>query len=349
MSAPSIPLAAMSSPARAKSQWIISKRDDITWFFGSASISYLVLVLMAAGAPVIPFQLVWFFGIDGPHVLSTVTRTYFDKTERAKLGRFLWILVPLMLVGPVMVWAGLNSLFMLLAVCWQHFHIVKQHFGFMMIYKAKVKDRDRTDFWLDRIFLLASLFVPLGWFILSTRPAITTAIPTLAWASKIALAAYIVLTTGWIVRQLLKMSGGAPVNWPKLALLATVVPLQWLALLHASHYGPDGILRAGIVLGLFHSFQYHRLMWFHNKNRYTEPGARERYGFAAHLVSGVGIYLAVAISLHFLTTFLPQMIFPYNQAVSAMVWGFAFTHYCLDSRIWHVRTDKGLASALRMG
>src|SRR5262249_13642173 len=129
MSAPSIPLAAMSSPASAKSQWIISKREDITWFFSSAAISYLVLALMAAGAPVIPFQLVWFFGIDGPHVLSTVTRTYFDKSERTKLGWFLWILIPLMLVGPIMVWAGLGSLYMLLAVCWQHFHIVKQHFG----------------------------------------------------------------------------------------------------------------------------------------------------------------------------------------------------------------------------
>ena len=63
-------------------------------------------------------------------------------------------------------------------------------------------------------------------------------------------------------------------NWPKLGLLMTVIPLQWLALLYASHYGPDGILRAGIALGLFHSFQYHRLMWFHNRNRYTEPGAR---------------------------------------------------------------------------
>ena len=45
-----------------------------------------------------------------------------------------------------MVWAGLASLFFLFAVCWQQFHIVKQHFGFMMLYKAKNKDRDRHGF-----------------------------------------------------------------------------------------------------------------------------------------------------------------------------------------------------------
>ena len=136
-------------------------------------------------------------------------------------------------------------------------------------------------------------------------------------------------------------------NWPKLGLLITVIPLQWLALLNASHYGPDGILRAGIALGLFHSFQYHRLMWFHNRNRYTEPGALQRHGLAARLVSNVGVYIAIAIGLNLVLNFIPSALLPY-QTAQAAVWGVAFTHYCMDARIWRVRSDKGLAAALRM-
>jgi len=341
------PATGVSISERAPSRWIISRRQDLIWFIGSALISYFALGLMAVGVGVALIQFIWFFGIDGPHVQSTITRTYFDKAERARLGWYLWIPVPLFLLGPAMVWAGLTSLFFLFAVCWQQFHIVKQHFGFMMLYKAKNKDRDRTDFLMDRWLLLSSLLIPLGIFVLRTRPIVTQTIPLLLWLPAVALGLYAVLAAAWLVRQAQKLRAGAPMNWPKLGLLVTVIPLQWLALLNASHYGPEGILRAGIALGLFHSFQYHRLMWFHNRNRYTEPGALQRHGLAARLVSNVGVYIAIAIGLNLVLDFIPSALLPY-QFAQATVWGLAFTHYCMDARIWRVRSDKGLAAALRM-
>ncbi|MEO8049242.1 MAG: hypothetical protein ABI833_02400 [Acidobacteriota bacterium] len=339
--------AGISLSERTRSRWIISQRQDLIWFIGSALISYLALGLMTLGVGVALIQFIWFFGIDGPHVQSTITRTYFDKAERARLGWFLWIPVPLLLWGPAMVWAGGAGLFFLFAVCWQQFHIVKQHFGFMMLYKAKNKDRDRTDFLLDRWLLLSSLLIPLGMFVLRTQPIITNTFPLLAWIPSVAIGVYGLLAIVWLLRQAQKLRAGAPMNRPKLGLLLTVIPLQWLALLSASHYGPDGILRAGITLGLFHSFQYHRLMWFHNRNRYTEPGALERHGLAARLVSNVGVYLAIAIGLNLVLNFIPSALLPY-QTAQAAVWGVAFTHYCMDARIWRVRSDKGLAAALRM-
>ena len=341
------PAAGISLPERLPSRWIISRWQDLIWFIGSALIGYLALGLMAVGVEVSLLQFIWFFGIDGPHVQSTITRTYFDKAERAKLGWYLWIPVPFLLLGPVMVWAGLTSLFFLFAVCWQQFHIVKQHFGIMMLYKAKNKDRDRSDFLLDRWLLLSSLLIPLGMFVLRTRPALTQTVPPLAWLTPVALGLYAILGTAWLLRQAQKLRSGAPMNWPKLGLLLTVIPLQWLALLYASHYGPDGILRAGIALGLFHSFQYHRLMWFHNRNRYTEPGALHRHGLAARLVSNAWVYIVIAVGLNFVLNFIPSALLPFQYA-QATIWGFAFTHYCMDARIWRVRSDKGLAAALRM-
>jgi len=340
------PQAGLSFPGAAPARWIISRGQDLTWFVGSALTGYLALGLMAAGVPVLPIMMFWLLLVDGPHVFSTVTRTYCDRAERSRLGWFLWIPAPLMLVGPAMAWAGKMPLFLLFAVCWQHFHIVKQHFGFMMLYKAKNQERSREDFLLDRWFLLTSLFVPLALFVLRTQPALA-AIAPLLWLSTAATWGYVVLTAAWCFRQVQKLRSGAAMNWPKLSLLAVVVPLQWLALLHASQYGAGGILRAGIALGLFHSFQYHRLMWFHNHNRYTQPGAEERNGLAARLATSVSKYLAVAIGLHFVVSYLPQTLYP-SEVIQAAAWGIPFTHYMLDARIWHVRSDRELAAALRM-
>jgi len=339
------PAAGVSLAGSRQTQWIISKRQDLIWFIGSAVISYLALGAMTLGVGVALIQFIWFFGIDGPHVQSTITRTYFDKEERARLGWFLWIPVPLLLAGPLVVWAGFASLFFLFAVCWQQFHIVKQHFGFMMLYKGK--NKDRTDFLLDRWLLLGSLLIPLGMFVLRTRPVIIQTVPLLAWLPTVAVSLWALLAVAWLLRQAQKLRAGLPMNWPKLGLLAMTIPLQWVALLYGSHYGPNGIVRAGIALGLFHSFQYHRLMWFHNSNRYSEPGAVERHGLAAHLVGSFGVYIVVAIVLNLVLNFIPSAMLPYTTAQAA-VWGVAFTHYCMDARIWHVRSDKGLAAALRM-
>jgi len=339
------PTAGISLAERPPSRWIISRSQDLIWFIGSALISYFALGLMALGVEVALIQFIWFFGIDGPHVQSTITRTYFDKAERARLGWYLWIPVPLLLVGPAVALAGFASLFFLFAVCWQQFHIVKQHFGIMMLYKAK--NKDRGDFLLDRWFLLSSLLIPLAMFVLRTQPGFIQVLPVLAWLPRVAIGLYAILVAGWLLRQVQKLREGMPLNWPKLGLLAMVVPLQWIALLYGSHFGPNGIVRAGILLGLFHSLQYHRLMWFHNRNRYTEPGALQRHGLAARLVSNVGVYIAIAIVLNLLLNFIPSALLPY-QAAQAALWGVAFTHYCMDARIWHVRSDKALATALRM-
>ena len=127
-----------------------------------------------------------------------------------------------------------------------------------------------------------------------------------------------------------------------------MIPLQWLIFMHASTLGPDGILRAGITLGLFHSFQYHRLLWFHNRNRYAVPQAWQKFGIAAFFAKDFGYYLFTAIGLNLLLSILPQTMNPQVEWIKAAVWAFPFTHYMLDSKIWRVRGNKDLAAALRI-
>jgi hypothetical protein len=335
--------ASIQSPWR--SNWIISRKDDLIWFIGSAAISYIAYGLMEAGLPITLIYLIWLIGIDGPHVMATVTRTYFDKQERKRLGWYLWIIVPLCFAGPLMVWLGKASLFYLFAVCWQHYHIAKQHFGFIMLWKAKNKERDPLDLKLDRWFLLTSTILPLALFVIKTRLA---DFRTVQMAGDGAIAMYIAFTGVYLIHQVKKYRAGLPMNSPKLLLLAVLVPLQWLIFTHAATLGPDGILRAGITLGLFHSFQYHRLLWFHNRNRYTVPEGREKFGLAAFLARDFGLYIFTAIALNLLLSILPQTMNPGVAWISAAIWGIPFTHYIIDSKIWRVRGNKELAAALRI-
>ncbi|HTC87769.1 MAG TPA: hypothetical protein VK686_05690 [Bryobacteraceae bacterium] len=329
----------------AGTNWIISRRDDLVWFIGPAAISYLALGLMVAGFPITPIYLTWFLFVDGPHVMGTITRTYLDKQERKRLGWFMWVIVPLVLIGPLMVWAGQSSLFYLFAVCWQHYHIAKQHMGFMMLWKAKNKERDPLDLKLDRWFMLSSTVLPLALFVIKTR---MMNVAPAQWLGGFATAAYAIFAALYVGRQVKKFRAGVPLNVPKLMLLAVLVPLQWIAFLYAASFGAEGILRAGITLGLFHSLQYHRLLWFHNKNRYSTPQASEQYGLAAYFARDLGYYILVALGLHFALNVLPQAYFPAVLWLQAAIWGIPFTHYMLDSKIWRVRGDKELAAALRM-
>lgn len=340
------PAVAQSISPSIRANWLIDRRQDLLWFVGSAVWGYLSVALMWAGFPVTPIQFVWFFAIDNPHVMATATRTYFDKAERRKLGPLLWILPLLFLIGPSFVAAGYASVFFLAAFCWQQFHVTKQHFGIMMLYKAKNRDRDRLDFHFDRWFLLTSLFVPLAYYVQRTEARIAA----VAWIDTLLSAvvvAYAVLCAAWLVRQLHKLRTGREMNWPKLALLAGVVPLQWLALGFASRLGPGGTLFAAIPLGIFHGLQYHRLMWLHNHNRYAAPEARERNGLAAVLATRVSRYLTVALGLNVCLGFLPLALYPHKM-MQAALWGLPFMHYILDARIWHVREDKELAAALNL-
>ena len=325
-------------------RWIISRQDDLIWFVGTALVGYLALALVSVGVSLTLLTAIWLLGVDGPHVTGTVTRTYFDKQERRRLGWLLWALLPLLFVGPVAVYLGQAALFFLFAVCWQHYHITKQHMGFVMLWKVKNRERDAFDMRLDRWFVLASGVSPLALFVVKTRLG-NSILGGLLTADMIA--TYPILIVVYAVYQFRKWRAGKPMNPPKLLLLAGMVPLQWLAFGYAARFGPDGIVRAGIALGLFHSLQYHRLMWFHNKNRYQGPGARDKHGLAAVLAQKFGYYFAVAAGLYFTAEIVPQTLFP-GETLAAALWGIAFMHYLLDSKIWRVRGDKELAAALHL-
>ncbi len=107
----------------------------------------------------------WAILIDAPHVFGTFSRTYFDRTERHNRARLLWGSLLFFVVGPLMVWAGAGFVFFFIAALWAYYHLVKQHYGFMVLYKKKNGDLAPVDNALDRLLLLFAFNYPFVAFI----------------------------------------------------------------------------------------------------------------------------------------------------------------------------------------
>jgi len=326
--------AALSFPA---TQWIIGKRDDVFWFIASAIFGYLALAGIAAGFSVLTALIIWNLLIDGPHVFATASRTYFDQESRARLGWRLWSVIPFLLIGPTM-WAfGFSRLFLLAVISWAQYHIAKQHFGFVMLYKRKTGEK--ADIKLDRSFLLMSLMLP--WAIFAIAIFMPTRVPGRS-LMVFGMVCYSIAVATYVGHQLNKWKTLQVMNRPKLLLLSLVIPLHWLAFYYAIDK-PDGLIIAGIATNVGHSLQYHRLLWFHNRNRYGTQA-----GLTAILSRSPIIYFGVALLLNLIFSAAPRVALADNAMLLSALVGMNMTHYYLDSLIWRTRGDKGLATALHL-
>src|SRR5437764_10246207 len=223
-------------PRAISLRWIINAREDLIWFIGSVASSYLLLILYVTGVlPLIPMVAGWAILIDAPHVFGTLSRTYFDKSEwktrkRLMLGSLLFFVV-----GPTMVLLGAGLTFFFLAALWAYYHLVKQHYGFMVLYKKKNNDLAPVDNALDRLLLIFAFNYPFIAFIASD-PAAMARVPTVLRSGVNAIATLlligtIVLGIAWLGRQIQRAVLREPLNLPKYFLLAAAIPMHWISLM----------------------------------------------------------------------------------------------------------------------
>ncbi len=345
--------------ARAISlRWIIGARDDLVWFIGSVASSYLLFGLYVSGVlPLFPMLLAWAVLIDAPHVFGTFSRTYFDREERAARARLLWWSLLFFAVGPLAVLAGVGFLFFFLAALWAYYHLVKQHYGFMVLYKKKNGDLDAADNAIDRAFLLLAFTYPFVRFV-AEDPEALRRVPAFMHAGlgtleRLVLVPTIILAALWLGRQAQRALKGLPLNVPKYLLLLAAVPMHWVVLLTPMEHKPIAIVA---MLTVYHNLQYHRLVWFHNRKYTRDDGGRERHG-AAHFLSRRVFHYAVFGLVFGLWYQVPRQYVNhsadpasfYTQLASGFLWGYALLHYYLDSKIWRVRRDPSVGEALRMG
>src|SRR2546430_3427846 len=258
-------------------RWIINAREDLVWFVGSVAASYALLILYVTGVlPLIPMVVGWAVLIDAPHVFGTLSRTYFDASEwktrkRLMLGSLLFFVV-----GPTMVLVGAGLTFFFIAALWAYYHLVKQHYGFMVLYKKKNNDLAPVDNMLDRWLLMFAFNYPFVAFI-AGDPNAMARVPAILRSGVNAIAMLlligtIVLGIGWLARQVQRAFLRQPLNLPKYLLLLAAIPMHWIALMTPMPAKPIALVA---ILTIYHNLQYHRLIWFHNQ-KYVRSAVAKR-------------------------------------------------------------------------
>jgi hypothetical protein len=149
--------------------WLFSAPVDLSVFLGSAVFS---LLLVAIG---------WQFGflngespewtwisavlfIDVAHVWSTSFRVYFDA-EEFKRRVWLYALVPVFgyAVGVALYSESALTFWRVLAYL-AVFHFVRQQFGWVKLYRAKLRERSRVTFWIDAVAIYIATVYPLAFW-----------------------------------------------------------------------------------------------------------------------------------------------------------------------------------------
>lgn len=310
------------------SRWIISKRDDLTFFIGSSILGYCLVALAfgISGLPAVVFFQVSFL-IDGPHVYSTATRVLFDSEERHRQRFRFLALVPLCLAAPLLSFKLDAMSIFLLVMVWGQYHVAKQHMGLVFIYKRKC--REESDFRLDRYFTLVSLMLPFAGYVS-------------AFAGYTIMAWLLLPGIGFAAYYFVRQSRKEFLNVPKLLLLALVIPLHWLAWGFAAlePRSFNRLLAAAAITTIGHGLQYLRLMWLHNNNRYSH-----RSGVLG-LISRNWLYFTVAAIVLSIPQYLGGMIG--NETIASGAIGFLMLHYLLDSKIWRIHGNPELARALNL-
>jgi hypothetical protein len=158
--------------ARPQSKWLFSREIDLSVFLGSAVVSLLLLAvgwrmgILDDDSP----DWTWITAvllIDVAHVWSTSFRVYFDA-EEFRRRVWLYTLVPVCgyAVGVALYSEGELTFWKALALV-AVFHFVRQQYGWVTLYRAKLKEKSRLTWWIDAAAIYLATVYPLAFWMTS--------------------------------------------------------------------------------------------------------------------------------------------------------------------------------------
>ncbi len=156
----------MSTNVAKQEWWLFSPKVDLGVFLGSALVSLLMLFigaklgLLKGDTPDwawIPAVLL----IDVAHVYSTGFRVYLDN-EELKRRPWLYVLAPTiaLIIGVLLYWQGEQTFWRSIAYL-AVFHFVRQQYGWVVLYRAKLAERDRLGWCIDTLAIYSATIYPL--------------------------------------------------------------------------------------------------------------------------------------------------------------------------------------------
>lgn len=360
-------------------RWITNRNFDLIFYIGACLSSYFFIYLhLGLGASVLMLFWLWIMLVDGPHVFATISRTYLDREEwhdrkRLLLGSLGWFLPgPLILFACVLFRVRLPFfIFLIFAQLWAYWHVVRQHYGFMVLYQKKNGEAagksNPVDYYTFYILMLA----PFLSFILRHPEArsefgLNPAMSVEESYAVLFLYGVIVLTIAFYAyHQIVSRT----FNVPKNVFLLACVPLHLLIFLHPYISTHVDLRLFAVFVTFYHNIQYQGIVWFYNRNRYQGsdaahfgPAALVSRNFLTYYACGIlftilyrysnwfftGLRVPFAVGPNAVSTMMIGGLFTVADLAVAFWWGFAFNHYYLDQKIWRVSKDRRLNNDLRL-
>ncbi len=365
-------------------RWISGRSYDLLWYIGACVTGYLLIYChVALGVPALLLYWIWIVSVDGPHVFATISRTYLDSSEWKERSHLLLGSLGWFVLGPTILFASAFAgtrlpffTFLTLAQLWAYWHVVRQHYGFLVLYQKKNSEKagklNQTDYWIFYVLMLAPFLsfllrhpdarAEVGLPAIMSRPE-TYALITFHVSIATALIWY-------LTKEIRNWTAGLSLNLPKNLFLFACVPLHLLIFLHPYISTHVDIRLFAVFVTFYHNIQYHGIVWFYNRNRYGSDRDGKQFGlagkvsrsFLTYYLAGIAFTLMYRYPNWFFTglpvpfgvgsTSVSRMqlgpLFTLSDLAIAFWWGFAFNHYFLDQKIWKLSKDKQLVKDLRV-
>jgi hypothetical protein len=276
--------------------------------------------------------------LDHPHIFQTFSRTHADPIEFARRKTlYTWGLLGTILIGFLFVLFKIEAYLIVGAALYGTWHIIRQHYGFIKIYKSLNKDTEPLDNWLDALAFFSGMFA--GFFhdyseihgplviygsLKVNMPSVPEEWGDWLWSG------FLVLITLVGLRQVWRAMQGKTVNIPKLLLMGASISTHYFIFFATA----TPFLVAEALETAYHDVQYHGWIAHYQKKRFPKAKHLALKWLGAALCYGIVVGCLEIGSLLHPESVLMWLFIPFTMIV--------LFHYFVDGLIWRVRDDPSL-------
>lgn len=332
-------------------RWIVSPQYDLAFFIGSCALTFAFyglyriagnLGFFLHGDSILITYFVFTALLDHPHIFQTFARTHADREEFTRRPTlYTWGLLGFIAVGFIFVALRWEAYLIVGAAVYGTWHIMRQHYGFLKLYKALNDDRAAFDNVLDALTYFTGMFAcffndygdvrgPLVVY-----GSVKVEVPNLPgeWGEGLWVV-FLVLLTVFGFRQVVRVMLGGRLNLPKILLMLSALGTHYFVFFATV----TPFLVAEALETAFHDVQYHAWMVHYEQRRF--PGVR-------HVaLKWLGTALAYGLIVGVIE--IQGLLRPESWAMWAFI---PFTmvvvfHYFVDGLIWRMRDYPELGKLL---
>jgi hypothetical protein len=329
-------------------RWLVSPRYDLCFFIGSAVFTFLFyglyrvadrLGFVLHGDRILITYFVFTALFDHPHIFQTFSRTHYDREEfQNRRGLYTWGIAAFVAVGFLVAALGWEGQLLVFAAGYGTWHIIRQHWGFLRMYKALNGDHEPIDEFLDTTTFYVGTFSCFLNDYADVRGPVVIYGDLRAWfpslppdLGEIGWGIFLVLLTLLGLRQVWRAAEMKIVNWPKLLLMASAFSTHYFVFFATA----TPFLVAEALETAYHDVQYQGWIMHYQRRRFP-------------LRRVVGMWLVLAL-LYGLIVGVLEIV-----GLTHPGWAYAFTpftmlvifHYYIDGKIWKIRQYPELRAML---